>query len=582
MCRMTIRCEPSKAIKKRTFYPETRCKVSSALTCSKQTLTPELTRDTFCVSLFRLSPWKTFAVLALFTLLAAASPVARPQVYLPDGPAVPTITLNGSGAGKALEEPGPKAPNQQSAWNMELVGHSDLQGRSAYQPIIINENGREIAYVGHHTGTMMNPLTGKEEPNGTSLVDVTDPANPKYLSHIPGSTAAGEEAGGAQMVRVCSGNLLPHAEHGKWYLLRPSGNEAQEIYDVTDPVHPAKITTILDGLSNTHKNWWECDTGIAYLVANKKDEGWKGQHLKIYDLSDPAHPKYIRDFGLVGQQPNDTSHEGVVGGIAIHGAISAGVAKNRVYAAYGTGANGVIQILDRQKLLHNFEDPLKPTTEEMLAPQVGYVVMSPDQGAHTTFPIYGEPIPGFQGHTVLQKRDLLIVPSESSRGDHCQPGPGGDRPAPHLAFLVDISNEVAPWNLSTFRVPENPGDYCGKGGRFGTHSVAESFYAPYYGKLAIFSWFNAGVRVWDIRDPMAVQEVGYFIPAPNKYTMSFCPDGVSHPDGDPKITAQCQKVIETNNVEVDDRGLIYSADRAGTGMHIVRLTGRAKEAAATR
>jgi hypothetical protein len=63
--------------------------------------------------------------------------------------------------------------------------------------------------------------------------------------------------------------------------------------------------------------------------------------------------------------------------------------------------------------------------------------------------------------------------------------------------------------------------------------------------------------------------------------MSFCPDGVSHPDGDPKITAQCQKVIETNNVEVDDRGLIYSADRAGTGMHIIRLTGRAKEAAAT-
>ena len=121
-------------------------------------------------------------------------------------------------------------------------------------------------------------------------------------------------------------------------------------------------------------------------MANKKEEGWKGQHLKIYDLSDPANPVYIRDFGLLGQQPGATSHEGVVGGIAIHGAISAGVAKNRVYAAYGTGANGVIQILDRQKLLHDFEDPVNPTTEEMLAPQVGYVVMSPDQGAHTTFP----------------------------------------------------------------------------------------------------------------------------------------------------------------------------------------------------
>ena len=84
---------------------------------------------------------------------------------------------------------------------------------------------------------------------------------------------------------------------------------------------------IVDGLNNTHKNWWECDTGIAYLVANKPSEGWKGQHLKIYDLSDPAKPVYIRDFGLLGQQPGATSHEGVTGGIPIHGAISAGVDK---------------------------------------------------------------------------------------------------------------------------------------------------------------------------------------------------------------------------------------------------------------
>jgi hypothetical protein len=27
--------------------------------------------------------------------------------------------------------------------------------------------------------------------------------------------------------------------------------------------------TIVDNLTGTHKSWWECDTGIAYLVANK-------------------------------------------------------------------------------------------------------------------------------------------------------------------------------------------------------------------------------------------------------------------------------------------------------------------------
>ena len=517
----------------------------------------------------------------LLLLLGAVLPssLAAQDKYPPNGSEIPAVALTG---GPPSQEPAPNPPNQQSQWNMELVGSSDLQGRSAYQPIIINEDGREIAYVGHHTGAVLNPLTGVVETNGTSIIDVTDPAKPKYLSHIPGSSERGEESGGAQMVRVCSGSVLPHGVRGKWYLLRPFGTQAQEIYDVTDPVHPARLTVIVSDLNATHKNWWECDTGIAYLVANAPAEGWKGQHLKIYDLSDPAKPVYIRDFGLLGQQPGQTSHEDVVAGIMIHGAVSAGTAKNRVYAAYGVGANGVIQILDRKKLLTAFENPKKPTTEEMLAPQIGYITMSPDQGAHTTFPVYDVPIPEFQQYTALKKRDLLIVPSEASRGNHCGPDPGGtSRAAPHLAFLLDITNEATPWPISTFRVPENPGDFCGKGGRFGTHAVAESFYAPYYGKLAIFSWFNAGTRVFDIRDPFAVQEVAYFIPAPTKNTTPYCPDG-AHALGDPKVTAACQNAIETNNVEVDDRGLIYSADRANTGLHILRLTGHAKDVAAAK
>jgi hypothetical protein len=31
-----------------------------------------------------------------------------------------------------------------------------------------------------------------------------------------------------------------------------------------------------------------------------------------------------------------------------------------------------------------------------------------------------------------------------------------------------------------------------------------------------------------------------------------------------------------NNVEIDDRGLIYGADRPGGGLHIVGLTGYAR------
>lgn len=225
-------------------------------------------------------------------LAAAVSATALAQTtYPPNGPKIPPVTLTGGGSPPPTPAPTPGTRDRASQWNMELMGHNDLQGRSAYQPIIINQDGKQIAYVGHHNNQkpIMNPLTGRLETNGTSIVDVTDPAKTKYLAHIP--TGDDRATGGAQMVRVCSGNTLPRAVKGKWYLLRPLGGRAHEIWDVTDPSKPAKLTTVVDNLTGTHKSWWECDTGIAYLVANNSKEGWAGgNHLKIYDLSDPAKP----------------------------------------------------------------------------------------------------------------------------------------------------------------------------------------------------------------------------------------------------------------------------------------------------
>jgi hypothetical protein len=70
------------------------------------------------------------------------------------------------------------------ARDMRLVGYNDLPSRSAYQPIIQQQGGRFIAYIGHHGGAAVNPMNGRNEPNGTSIVDVTDPNNPRYLHHI--------------------------------------------------------------------------------------------------------------------------------------------------------------------------------------------------------------------------------------------------------------------------------------------------------------------------------------------------------------------------------------------------------------
>ena len=90
----------------------------------------------------------------------------------------------------------------------------------------------------------------------------------------------------------------------------------------------------------------------------------------------------------------------------------------------------------------------------------------------------------------------------------------------------------------------------------------------YYKKIMFFSHFNAGVRAVDIRDPFHPREIGYFIPAITKNTDPRC------------VTTNgqqvCKTAIQTNNVEVDDRGYIYIVDRANTGMHVLELTGAAR------
>jgi len=175
----------------------------------------------------------------------------------------------------------PKIGDPPEASNMHLVGYNDLQRRSAYQPTIHHQGDRYIAYVGHHGGTPdvpkpLNSLTGEQEFNGTSIVDVTDPANPRYLAHIPGIEGFYEQ-GGAQMTRVCDGKTLPKADPNKTYLLRAVGNKGHEIYDVSDPSHPVLIWQRPGTVTDTHKSFWECDTGIAYLVSGVP--GWRVRRM---------------------------------------------------------------------------------------------------------------------------------------------------------------------------------------------------------------------------------------------------------------------------------------------------------------
>ena len=449
-----------------------------------------------------------------------------------------------------------KAGDPPEASNMRLVGMSDLQARSAYQPTIHKQGDRYIAYIGHHGGTPdapkpMNKLTGQAEFNGTSILDVTDPANPKYLKHIPGLEGNYEE-GGAQMVRVCDGATLPNADKQKTYMLRVFGGKAHEVWDVTNPANPRLITRIGESLKDTHKNWWECDSGIAYLVSGAP--GWRTRRMmQVYDLSDPAHPKFIRDFGLVGQQPGT---EGTVP-TELHGAISGGPRGNRVYVGYGTNKGGVLQILDREKLLTGAKDP---TPDNLRVPVVGELHMSPLVGAHTTYPLGKMRIPEFANDKFGAERDMVMIVDESLVNE-C--GAGESR---QMVWFVDATIEKFPMVVSNYTPAAR--DFCQRGGRFGAHSSNESMAPVFFGKLAFVTFFNAGVRAIDIRNPYAPKEAGYFIPAITEATDKRCV----------KVNDQerCKIAIQSNNVETDDRGYIYVVDRANTGLHILELTGEAR------
>jgi hypothetical protein len=444
--------------------------------------------------------------------------------------------------------------------NMRLVGTNDLQGRSAYQPTIAHQGDRYIAYIGHHGGTPdvtkpINTITGQPEFNGTSIVDVTDPAHPKYLKHIPGLEGTYEN-GGAQMVRVCPGRMLSKGDPDKFYMLRVFGGQGHEIWDVTDPANPSLLTRLM-GLKDTHKSWWECDTGIAYLVSGA--DGWRVRRMtQVYDLNDPSKPVKIRDFGLPGQEPGAT---GTVP-TELHGMISLGPQSNRIYFGYGTNKGGILQIVDRDKLLNG---PKEPTPENLRYPEVGRLEMTPLNGAHTVFPMPRMAVPEFASDEAGSTRDFVMIVDESLVNE-CE-----QAETRQMVWFADITIETKPMVVSNYTVPEQSGAFCQRGGRFGSHSSNESMAPVFYKKVAFVTWFNAGVRAIDVRDPYQPKEIGYFIPAITEATDKRCV----------KVAGQdrCKVAIQSNNVETDDRGYVYVVDRANTGLAILELTPDGKKAA---
>jgi len=478
---------------------------------------------------------------------------------------------------------------------MRRVGHVDLQGRPSYQPnVIVYPDGRTIAFAGTHGGSKPNPLNGGVvEQNGVVIIDATNPEKPVEKFHIPVPVAGGQ----SQSVRMCLGSDLPKGISGHVYLLRNvqgSSASGYEVWDVTNVSNPTLVGS-MRGLRNTHKMWWECKTGIAYLPGSKDvpaPNRWRtGQSMVVADWSNPASPQYVRTYGVVGAQPDGTggipnslhgpisTHEHPnAAGMLARGATTDDVIGNRIYLAWGVGDDGILQIVDRKKLLPPslggtwIGDPDRPTEADLLSAQAGILHMSPDQGGHTSMPVFGLTPASYAKFTEFKTRDIVLLSSEAT-SDKCQE-------APHWSFIVDVTVENSktappgtkveqnvwqgPMVLSTMSVDPRAGEkyprgnYCDRGARFGVHSSEENFRNPYYGRVTFLAYFTGGVRAWDIREPQAPVEVAFYVPESNANT--------TQPDG-----------YMTNNIEVDNRGFIYAADRNGSGLDILELQGEAKD-----
>ena len=399
------------------------------------------------------------------------------------------------------------------AHNVRLVGHCDLQGRETLQ---VSLKGN-YAYVGHHKGDELNPTTNRVEPNGTTIVDVSNPREPKIVTHIPGYK-------GAQSRAV---QIVEKYFDGKDYILRNQESSeftGFEVWDVTDKANPKRISAI-GPLLAAHKSWWDAKTGYAYLSGVWP--GWRGQHLIIYDLRDPANPKFLTNWGLPGQHPGDSSKET----LHLHHPVISG---NRAYLSYLVGGDMVIlDIADK-------------SNPKMIA-RLDF--SPPFSGIHTTVPFTGRKVPNFtKGFGDI--RNFLVVVEEAMDAQYkCQE-------VRKQLYIVDATDETNPIPVATFKVPD--GDFCDRGGRFGPHQFAETKDGEIIGGALLYvAYFAAGLRIVDISDPFHPEEAGYFIP-----------------DTTEKTKPRLKKVIQTNDVDLDYRGLIYITDRAGTGLHILEYIGR--------
>ncbi len=400
------------------------------------------------------------------------------------------------------------------ARNMRLVGYSDVDGRPAFKLGIQAVDNRWYLYCGHLWH------------RGWSILDVTTPSQPSVVKFLPGP----ENTWTIQM-NVAEGKMLTSLERiSEDWGGDPSQPHAETaiFWDASAPGNPHELSRIRLGGTGSHRNFW---AGGRYLHMAANPAGYSGNIYVAMDVSDPARPQEVGRWWIEGQGPGETAdpHED---GRSVHG--PAYVVGNRAYVAYGGGGMVILDIADprRPRLVSRFD------------------VSPPFRG-------------GFGGagvHSVLPlvDRGIAVVNGES--------GPERCQEPLNFVGIVDIADEENPRLVSIFPNPRpSPGlgftHYCDKGGRFGPHNSHLPHHSPFMlqrDDRVYLTWFNAGLRVYDISDPREPTEVGCFVPPDPGERIGLFP--------------RTALVTQTEDVLVDSRGYIYITDK-NHGIFILEYTG---------
>ena len=378
------------------------------------------------------------------------------------------------------------------SWNLRQVGHEPMGGDGDCMHVNVRSG---FAFVGHMSD------------RGTSIVDVRDPRRPRLAGRIPSPPNTH-----GHKVQVVDDVLLVNRE--KIPLTRGPFTAGLDIYDIGDPARPRHLAFWPCGGKGVHRmTYWR--PPYAYVTAG--DDAVSNQFLVILDLTDPSRPAEAGRWMLPGMAAGDEASAtwGDDWTVKLHHVIE------RDGLAYGAWWDEGLVILD-------VTDPSRPAEVSHLR-----FDHAASRASHTACPLPG--------------RDVVVMTEE--RWDE-----GCVGVAPNTR-LVDVSDPAHPVVTATLPVPI--GDFCTRGGRFGPHNVHEPRPGSLIdGSTVFLTYFNAGLRVYDVADARQPIEIAWFIPDP--------------PPGQPSI--------QLNDVYTDADGLIHVTDRVGGGLYLLELDAAATAA----